>query len=161
MIRWMTWQGHAWVALLLRFYLGAVFLIACYHKLLHPELFAMDVATYQLLPLWSINAFALILPWVELLAGLMLVLGLRVRSASLLVALMMVSFLLSLAWALHLHLDMSCGCFASQGATHDDPISWHTLIRDTIWLGQAVYIFFLDRHPFGLERIIKPLGSVS
>lgn len=150
---WSSWRWHPWIALLVRLYLASVFLAACFHKLVHPEVFAVDVATYQLLPQWSINAFALVLPWVELLTGAMLVLGFRVKAASLLIALMMVSFMISLAWALHLHLDMSCGCFASQAATTDDPISWHTIVRDSAWLGMAVYVFLFDRHPLGIDRL--------
>ncbi len=151
----MSWRGHAWLGLAARLYLGFVFLMACFHKLLHPDVFALDVATYQFLPLWAINGFALVLPWVELLTGIMLVIGFRVRAASLLVALMMVSFLISLLWALQLDLDMSCGCFASQGATQDDPISWRTIVRDGVWLVQALYVLFFDRAPLGVERLVN------
>lgn len=146
-----TWRGHSWVALPIRLYLGFVFLTACLHKIAHPGSFAVDVATYQFLPLWSVNAFALVLPWVELLAGLMLVVGSRVRAASLLVAAMMVAFMIALGWALHLGLDMSCGCFASQGA-EADPISWRTVVRDSAWLLMALYVLGLDRNPLGLDR---------
>lgn len=154
MSRWTTWRGHAWLALAARLYLGGVFLMACFHKVAHPDAFAVDVATYQLLPLWATNSFALVLPWLELLTAAMLVLGIRVKAASLLIAFMMVSFIVALAWALHLNLDMSCGCFASQGAAHDDPISWRTLVRDSIWLIQAGYVFLLDRNPIGIERLL-------
>jgi len=147
------WRGHQWLGLITRIYLGMVFVIACWHKILHPETFALDVATYQLLPLSAVNGFALVLPWVELLAGLMLILGFRARAAALLVVLMMLSFILSLLWALHLGLDMSCGCFASQAAVTDDPISWKTLVRDGFWLMLGLYVLTLDRLPLCLDRI--------
>ena len=142
-----------WLLLAVRLYLGFLFAAASWHKIMNPEMFALDVATYQLLPLWAINGFALILPWVELLAGVLLVLGLRTRAAALLVLCMMLSFTLALMWALHLGLDMTCGCFASQAATGDDPISWHTLVRDLAWLLMALYVVTLDRTPLGLDRI--------
>ncbi len=147
----LSWRGHGWVALPLRVYLGSVFLIACYHKLLDPKSFALDVATYQLLPLASVNLFALVLPWVELFAGAMLLFGLRVRAASLLAAGMMLAFMVALAWALYLGLDMSCGCFASQAATRGDTISWYTMLRDSAWLALAVYVLLFDRQPIGIE----------
>jgi uncharacterized membrane protein YphA (DoxX/SURF4 family) len=146
-----AWRGHHWILLPVRVYLGGVFLLACYHKLLDPRSFAVDVATYQLLPLASVNLFALVLPWVELLAGVMLVLGLRVRAASLLTTGMMVAFMLALGWALHLGLDMSCGCFASQATAKGDTISWHTMLRDGTWLVLSLYILLFDRRPIGLE----------
>jgi putative oxidoreductase len=154
-----AWRGHRFVALPVRVYLGGVFLLACYHKLLDPRSFAVDVATYQLLPLASVNSFALVLPWVELLAGVMLVVGLRVRAASLLTTGMMVAFMLALGWALHLGLDMSCGCFASQAAAKGDTISWHTMLRDGSWLVLSVYVLLFDRRPIGLEMLASSRRS--
>ena len=154
-----AWRGHRWLLLPVRVYLGGVFLTACYHKLLDPRSFALDVATYQFLPLFSINLFALILPWVELLAGVMLVVGLRVRAAALLTGGMMLAFMVALGWALHLGLDMSCGCFASQAATQGDTISWHTMLRDGGWLLLSLYILLFDREPIGLEMWLCPRRS--
>jgi uncharacterized membrane protein YphA (DoxX/SURF4 family) len=154
MKRFVVWRGHLWIALGVRLYLGGVFLMACYHKILDPKAFALDVATYQFLPLPLVNLFALILPWVELLAGAMLVLGLRVQVASLLTGSMMAAFMVALGWALHLGLDMSCGCFASQAAAEEDAISWWTMARDSLWLVQSAYVFVLDRRPIGLGRLI-------
>jgi uncharacterized membrane protein YphA (DoxX/SURF4 family) len=148
------WKGHAWIALVVCLYLGGVFLAACFHKIAHPESFAVDVATYQMLPLALINAFAITLPWTELIAGGCLVAGLRVKGASLLIAAMMASFILALAWALHLHLEMSCGCFASKGAA-EDPISWRTLLRDGAWLLMSLYVLAVDDRPIGLERLLR------
>jgi putative oxidoreductase len=148
-----NWKGHAWIALVVRLYLGGVFLAACFHKIGQPEAFALDVATYQLLPLALVNSFAIVLPWTELLAGTCLIVGVRVRGASLLVAAMMLAFIVALAWALHLHLEMSCGCFASKGAA-EDPISWRTLLRDAGWFALSMYVLVTDDHPIGLERLV-------
>ncbi len=150
--RSLDWPGHGWLALPARLYLGGVFIAASGHKILHPELFAMDVATYQFLPLALVNVFAITLPWVELAAGAMLVVGLRARSAALLIALMMVAFMIALGAALHQGLDMSCGCFASSAVAEEDPISWGTMARDGGWLLLAAYVLFLDRHPLGFDR---------
>lgn len=155
MSRWtgfVDWQGHAWLGLGARMYLAWVFLTACWFKIMAPASFAMDVATYDILPLFLVNAMALILPWIELFAGVMLVAGLRVRTASLLVAGMMVVFIVALGIALAKGLDMSCGCFASSGA-EEDPISYLTMLRDGGWLAAALYVMFFDRRPLGVERV--------
>ena len=147
------WPGHAWLALPARFYLGVVFLLACCHKILHPDQFALDVATYQFLPLALINGFAIALPWVELGAGVLLLSGWKSRSAALLVALMMVAFMVALMFALNRGLDMSCGCFASKAVAEGDPISGMTLIRDGFWLFLAMYVLLFDRRPIGLASL--------
>ena len=154
MSRLLSWRGHAWLALIARLYVGVVFLMACYHKIREPGVFALDVATYQLLPLSTVNLFALTVPWIELAVGTLLILGVRVQGSALIVTGLMVSFMVALAWALHLDLDMSCGCFASQAAAEDDPISWHTLLRDSVWLVLGLYITVFDRRPIGLERLL-------
>jgi putative oxidoreductase len=148
----MTWRGHAYLALLARLYLGGVFILACLHKIAEPATFALDVATYQFLPLPLINIFALVMPWLELLAGAMIVLGLRTRAAALLIAAMMVAFMIALGWALAQGLDMSCGCFAAQG--EHDPITGWTMLRDAGWLVLALYVLVFDRAPLGLDRLL-------
>jgi putative oxidoreductase len=146
------WRGHAVFALAARVYLGAIFLLACWHKILHPAAFALDIATYQILPLGLVNLQAIVLPWVELVAGLMLLVGFRTRAAALLVAGMMAMFTVAIAIAVTKGLDMSCGCFASQGSA-EDPISWRTILRDASWLLLALYVFVFDRKPLGLDRL--------
>jgi uncharacterized membrane protein YphA (DoxX/SURF4 family) len=150
-----AWHGHQWLGFIVRIYLGLIFIIASWHKIMSPEIFALDVATYQLLPIWAVNGFALVLPWVELLAGTMLVLGLRAPAAALLAALMLLSFMVALFWALYLGLDMACGCFASQAAVTDDPISWYTVIRDIFWFSLALYVLAFDRMPLGIPRFFN------
>ena len=146
----LTWRGHAWLALPLRWYLGLVFLMACWHKILHPASFALDVATYDVLPLVLVNFMAITLPWVELAAGVMLIVGFKARAGSLLVAGMMVVFIVALLMAMAKGLDMSCGCFASQGM-EEDPISGWTVLRDLGWLAESMYVFLFDRRPLGVD----------
>ncbi len=152
MNRVLDWRGHTVFALAARGYLAVVFLLACWHKILDPGAFAVDIATYQILPLALVNPMAIVLPWTELCAGLMLLVGFRTRAAALLVAGMMAMFIVAISIALANGLDMSCGCFASQGAA-EDPISWRTIVRDGTWLLLALYVLFLDRRPFGVDRL--------
>ncbi len=115
----------------------------------------MDVATYGILPLGLVNLVAITLPWIEVAAGLMLLLGWRTRPASLLVAGMMLVFIAALTIALARGLDMSCGCFASQGA-EEDPISYLTVLRDLGWLALSVLVLVADRGLFGLDGLRRP-----
>ena len=155
MKRFWEWKGHAFVALPIRLYLAYVFIIACLHKIADPGMFAVDVATYGILPLSLINFTAIALPWVELLAGIMLVLGVKSRAAALMVVGMMLMFIVALVIALYQGLDMSCGCFASQAANGEDPISYKTVLRDLGWLALAVWVVLFDASPIGVERFRK------
>ena len=130
-----------------------MFIVACLHKIADPHVFALDIATYDILPLSEINLMAITLSWIELFAGIMLVAGFRVRGAALAVAGMMVMFLVAVIIALDKGLDMSCGCFASQ-TTEEDPISYLTVLRDAGWLLLAVYVAVFDRRVIGLDRLL-------
>ena len=144
----------AWLAVPARWYLGALFIGASLHKIAHPAAFALDIATYAILPLAAVNLAAITLPWVEVAAGGMLLAGWRVRPAALLVALMMLVFIAALVVALARGLDMSCGCFASQGAADEDPISRLTVARDLVWLALALLVLACDRGLAGLDGTV-------
>ena len=137
----------------LRIYLGWVFLYACYYKILDPGEFALSIASYQLLPLALVNIFALILAWVELFAGLGLILGFRPRENSLIINGMLVIFIIGISSALYRNLSMGCGCFASAAAGEEMTIG--TLYRDIIWLCIGVYLFFAEDGFWGIERIFQ------
>lgn len=154
MSRFLKWSGHAWLSLPARLYLGWVFVYACIHKIAHPGVFALDIATYDILPLELVNIMAITLPWIELCAGVMLIVGFRTRGAALAVLGMMVMFIVAILMALGKGLDMSCGCFASQAAAEDDPISYMTILRDSGWLFLSVYVVLFDRNPIGIDRLL-------
>ena len=50
---------------------------------------------------------------------------------------------------------MSCGCFASQAAAEEDPISWLTVLRDLGWLALAGYVVAFDTCPIGIDRLLR------
>lgn len=153
----MKWKGHQFFGLAARVYLSLVFLFACAHKIASPEDFAVDIATYQILPTLLISPMAIILPFVEAAAGILLLVGFRTKAAALLVFAMMTVFIAAVSIALAKGLDMSCGCFASKGAA-EDPISWKTIVRDTGWLLLSAYVVVFDDGALGLDglfRIVK------
>lgn len=153
--RFLNHPAHAFVALPVRLYLAWVFITACLHKLAMPESFAIDIATYQFLPLVFINPLAIILPYVELGTGVMLVTGTKARAAALMVCGMMIMFMIALSHALINDLSISCGCFASNAAAGSDPISPLTMLRDSAWLLLAIYVVVFDKNPIGIDRILN------
>jgi len=148
-----------WAALPLRVYMGMVFIAASLYKIYEPFQFALSVATYQMVPLEVINLFALALPWVELVVGVTMVLGLWTRESSLLIIGMMVMFMAALLYALSRDLQMSCGCFASQDAA--DEIGWHTIARDSLWLLASLFVCFFDTGRLGLDRFLSPRTTMG
>ena len=112
--------------------LAVVFIWACVHKILDPGGFALQVATYQILPLELVNLQAIVLPWVELTAGILLILGLWTRGAALVTCGMNAMFIVAIAMALAATLQLQCGCFTSAAAGHE--MSSSLIVRDAALL---------------------------
>lgn len=104
-----------WVIVICRLVLGFVFVYASLDKLAHPESFAQIIDHYHILPYNLLHGAALLLPVVEFVVGGALILGVGIRGSALLAAMMNVIFILALSSALARNLDISCGCFNTDG----------------------------------------------
>ena len=82
-----------WLSIRVQIALGAVFVAAAIPKILDPPAFAHMIYNYRLVPGGLVNALALVMPWIELLAGLALVLGVWRREAALVAGALLVVFL--------------------------------------------------------------------
>jgi hypothetical protein len=92
------------------------------------------------LPDVTVNLVAILLPWLELLSGSLLVLGLWMEGSILILSGLMVVFIGALGINLARGLDVHCGCFITQSS---DPITILTLFRDSLFLLLAFYLFYL------------------
>jgi hypothetical protein len=102
---------------LCRLLLGGIFLYAGLTKTQDVAHFAGTIATYRLLPYQWNYLLAATLPYVELIAGLLLVCNRRVRPAALLLALLFLGFLAALGSVIYRGLEIDCGCFGSTPTT--------------------------------------------
>ncbi len=101
-----------------RLVLGGLFLYSGGIKANSVVDFARDVANYQLLPYAWNYLVAATLPYVEAVAGLLLVINRKVRPAALLLALLTFAFMVALSTVVARGMDIDCGCFnPGQGHT--------------------------------------------
>jgi uncharacterized membrane protein YphA (DoxX/SURF4 family) len=155
---------HPALLLAFRLTLGAMFLYACYDKIVAPAAFAKIVYQWQVGgPVFS-NLVAVILPWVELLVGLLLLAGAWTAEAGLLVAGLLLSFNLAAASVLARGIDVeNCGC-TSVKATAPGPrspfhgVGWFLITRNTVLLGAALALAFA---PQKARALPTPLAEAS
>ena len=58
-----------------RIILGVVFIYASYDKILDPASFSSTIHNFHVTPIYIENLAALIIPWLELIVGVFLILG--------------------------------------------------------------------------------------
>jgi len=153
------------VNLLLRLILGGVFLLSGVVKIWNvqiktareersvgitvhvskspdPSKFAEDVLNYRVPPRSFNHLVAITLPWIELLAGALLVLGIWARPSALVIGLMLVVFLLAIGQAVARGLNIECGCF---GTVEGRKVGLVALAEDTVMLATAAWLFWSER----------------
>jgi len=138
-----------YLVLAARLLIGALFVYASFHKLLDPAEFAQAIRNYQLGPAELTNLAAMILPWLELIAGALLILGIQTKPSALITTCLLAVFLVGLYRAYFIGLDIACGCFSSAAASAGR-IDVLTLARDTALFVISLFIVVGDRGEFSL-----------
>jgi putative oxidoreductase len=80
-------------------------------KIVDPPSFAHMIYNYRLVPGPLVNLMGLTMPWVELLCGLALILGIWRTTARTLIAALLVSFIIAISINLARDNSIDCGCF--------------------------------------------------
>ena len=118
---------------------AGIFIYAGILKVMDPAQFARDIDNYKMLP-WTISVrFAFYLPWLEILAGVCLVVRrLYLGALSIFTALISV-FIVASVIAKARGLDITCGCFGH--VSRNWSFSWH-LATDLAILAVALALWF-------------------
>ncbi|HPI73450.1 MAG TPA: MauE/DoxX family redox-associated membrane protein [bacterium] len=125
--------------ILLRWFLAVVFIYAALGKIADPAAFAQQIDHYRLLPWPAVAAAAVVLPWLELLCGLLLIGGRWIQGASLWLMTLNGVFIIAIASAMVRGLDIDCGCFSLQG--HASRVSLQRIVEDVLFLLIAALTF--------------------
>ena len=141
-----------WTYRIIRWLLGAIFIYAGGTKLLEPEIFAVLIQAYGVVPERLLMPVAIGLPLLEVIIGIGLLLDIRGNLT--LVACLLVLFITILGYGIWIGLDVDCGCFSP-----DDPESaaFHglrqSLFRDLVMMVGVIFIYSWRRY-----RAIRPVG---
>jgi uncharacterized membrane protein YphA (DoxX/SURF4 family) len=130
-----------YLAFVLRLLIGYYFIYASMSKIPYPAQFAELLGEYRILPYWSIDLLAVVIPWVELISGLFLIMGLRTRAAASVIILLFIGFNVFIGANVVIGSPINCGCYDTVG----EPVSWWKISKNTFWLLLTVQVFFFDR----------------
>ncbi len=127
------------LTLLIRLTVGIIFIYASYYKIIDPQSFAKSIWFYHLVPGKLINIIAIVLPWVELMAGVGLILGVYYKGSVALVNLMTLFFVVALLLSIIRGVSIDCGCFKAAVVTTES--AWETLKFDIGLIILTIYLY--------------------
>jgi uncharacterized membrane protein YphA (DoxX/SURF4 family) len=134
-----------------RLILGPIFIYAGYSKAFLPNAhfwpmfflkfsiatnianFAFQVDAFQMLPPWGVQFVAHTLPFTEIILGLLVLIGWRLRIWGSLLTIIMFGFFFVVLRAYLLHMNINCGCFATP-----EPIGPKKILEDAALSGLAL-----------------------
>lgn len=143
------------LGLVARLVLGAVFLVAGGLKVTTPEALAKATQAYQLLPHDVAAYVGYALPIIEVILGLLLILGLFTRISAVISSLLLVAFIIGIAQAWARGLTIDCGCFGGGGTVAADETSYlPRILEDLGLLACGLWLSWRPRSLLSLERLL-------
>lgn len=138
-----------WLTIRVQIALGVIFIAAALPKLTDPPSFAHMIYNYRLVPGPLVNLMALTMPWIELLCGVALVLGIWRDTARTLIAAMLVTFIIAISINLARGNAIDCGCFdvSAAGKTVDERLAdmRFVILRDLGMLLMCAQLWWASR----------------
>ncbi len=109
-----------WLRVRVQFVLAAFFVVAGISKIADPPGFAHEIHNYKMVPGALVNAMALILPWIEVVTGVALFLGIARRTAAKVLGILLLVFIAALGVNLARGHPVDCGCFGTSTVQKTD-----------------------------------------
>lgn len=129
------------VLVLFRLALGGLFIYAGIVKIIDPLGFAQEVRSYRVVGQSLSFLVAVILPWLEVFAGLFLVSGLMKRAGAAIISGLLIFFIILIVVTMLRGLDVDCGCFG----TLSRKVGPGLLLEDALMLYMGLCVLFEPR----------------
>jgi len=153
-------QPWRYITLILRLFLALVFLVAGFSKVTQPWTFVHTVEGYNMLPTALARPFGLALPWIEVMLGIYLLIGLFIRITAVAVVALLAVFLVALAVQIGNGHTGNCGCVLGinnplvTAFVGGNDIGIFDLVRDGLLLLFALALFVTPRPLLAVDALL-------
>lgn len=138
--------SNQYFLLVSRIVIAFVFIYAGAEKISDPNSFSQAIYNYRIFPNEMINIFAIILPWIELISGILLLFGISVKENSAIIGTLLLIFIILIGISMIRGLDINCGCFGK-----GTPVGWRKIGENTLMLILALALIAFDSKKFSLN----------
>ncbi len=143
----LRWAESVLLQLPMRIGLGGLFAYAAFMKIGNVQAFAFSIKGFKIVDADKhghlIISAAYTMPWVEMIAGVLLVLGIWTRAAALTIGLMLIFFIAALLHVIFSpEVDADCSCFGDMNLVCSSTVGWCQVIRDIVMLVPVVYLLW-------------------
>ncbi|MCL5991743.1 MAG: DoxX family membrane protein [Bacteroidetes bacterium] len=149
---------NGYLNLVVRLLLGGLFIFTALSKFSDLSVFSKEIDNYNILPIFLINTFAVVLPWVELLCGIFLLTGIRIKANAMISISLFSVFTLAILIAMFQGLSINCGCHTKLLA---DKVGITKVLQNMGFLVLSVFLFYFPGNKFSFESLIKKTENDS
>jgi uncharacterized membrane protein YphA (DoxX/SURF4 family) len=151
-------RAGPWAGLVARLGLAGVWLYAGGTKVGDLAASGRAVNAYRIMPFDVAQVIGAMLPFVEIVVGLLLLAGLATRVSAAFSVLLLAVFVAGIASAWARGLQIDCGCFGSGGqlAAGESPTYGWEIARDLGFLVLAGYLLIRPDSRFSADRAFQP-----
>jgi len=144
----------------IRIILGVLFVLSGLSKALDVAAFSQVITNYGIIPHGLASYPAIFLPFLEIIIGINLIIGFKIKASSFLSILLMIFFIVIISYALAAGKSFDCGCFnfSKLGFTLNEELSYKLIIRNIILLLFYIIIFRLKRYRISIESLTEKIG---
>ncbi len=142
---------------LIRVVLGAMLVFTGAVKITDPASFGQIVARYEILPAMLVPYAASFVPALELILGITLLIGIKVRASAAIAALLMAVFIVFISINVFRGRSFECGCFQLHllGIGLSENVSPWLILRNCLFLAGFAILYRADRHLLSLENFAE------
>lgn len=113
--------------LIIRSFIGVLFIFYGVAKIADPSQFANEIGNYGMTPDFITQLMALILPWAEMIIGVLLLFGIYQNENGLIATAMLLMFTFAVIFAFASGLDINCGC---SGGNAQQKVGWLKILEN-------------------------------
>ena len=149
--------NNQYLNLAVRLVVGFLFVYAGIGKAADPNLFAKEIGNYHMIPYSLLNIMSLGMPWIEIISGILLMAGVRIKANATIIGIMLIVFIAAVATAWARGLNINCGCFPGKTVVVGLP----KILENTATLIGCIYLYIFPVQKFTVENLGLNKTSLS